>query len=295
MQYESFIKYFAYLRENNLKPEERSEHAFEPEKPGDDYYSFLKGEVTDNMAYLPNFYSLARNLSDLFGLPDGKDKPAKERFACFKEKITPVIGTDKGLLFDLVKAQYYGTLIEDMKFFNDTDKQEIREAFKDNPVFAEVLITESDKLEALVAANRENKESILNDPPQVSREDMFDAILANYKGKVVLVDFWATWCGPCMAAMKTILPIKEEMKGKDVVFLYLTGETSPFAAFTETYPTISGEHYRVSDKQWAYWMNIFEIPGIPTYMIYDRQGNQLLKHVAFPGIDVIRQTIEKGL
>jgi len=111
----------------------------------------------------------------------------------------------------------------------------------------------------------------------------------------VLVDFWATWCGPCMVAMKSILPMKEEMKGKDVVFLYLTGETSPLAAFTKTYPTISGEHYRVSEAQWRYWMNLFEIPGIPTYMIYDRQGNRLDKHLGFPGIDVIKKTIENAL
>ena len=82
---------------------------------------------------------------------------------------------------------------------------------------------------------------------------MFDAILANYKGKVVLVDFWATWCGPCMAAMKEMKPLKDEIKGKDVVFLYLTGETSPLVNFTQTYPTVAGEHYRVSDAQWGYW------------------------------------------
>ena len=89
--------------------------------------------------------------------------------------------------------------------------------------------------------------------------------------------------------------MKEEMKGKDVVFLYLTGETSPLDAFTQAYPTITGEHFRVSEAQWRYWMDTFGIGGIPTYMIYDRQGKQLARHLGFPGVDTIKKGIEKGL
>ena len=183
----------------------------------------------------------------------------------------------------------------DMKFYTGAIKQKIRDAFKDKPVFTEALIAENDKREAFQAANKENKESILNVLPKTSQEKMFDAIIAKYKGKVILVDFWATWCGPCMVAMRSILPMKEEMKGKDVVFLYLTGETSPLNDFTKAYPAITGEHYRVSAAQWSYWMSTFNIPGIPTYMIYDRQGKQISRHLGFPGVDAIRKDIEKGI
>ena len=98
-----------------------------------------------------------------------------------------------------------------------------------------------------------------------------------------------------MVAMKSILPMKEEMKGKDVVFLYLTGETSPLGAFTKTYITITGEHYRVSSDQWRYICDTHDIQGIPTYMVFDRQGKQISRHLAFPGVDVIKRDVEKGL
>ena len=168
---------------------------------------------------------------------------------------------------------------------------------------SDVLISstnETDKIEtseiAPFTAGNINNESVLNELPLlVTQEKLLDVILTKYKGKVVLIDFWATWCGPCMTAMKSMLPMKEEMQGKDVVFLYLTGETSPLTNFTQTYPTITGEHYRVSDAQWRYWMNTFNISGIPTYMVYDRQGNQIARHLGFPGVDAITKSIEKGL
>ena len=45
--------------------------------------------------------------------------------------------------------------------------------------------------------------------------------LADYRGKVVVLDFWATWCGPCIAAMPRLIEIQKRFHDRPVVFLAL--------------------------------------------------------------------------
>ena len=146
-----------------------------------------------------------------------------------------------------------------------------------------------------IAAANAPEEGVAHKLPSVSKEEMFNTILTKYKGKVVVVNFWATWCGPCVQAMRHIKPLKDEMKEKDVVWLYLTGETSNLQSWTRAYPGITGEHYRVSDAQWDYWYKTYSIRGVPTYMVFDRQGQQLSKFTGFPGVAAMKKDIEKGL
>jgi thiol-disulfide isomerase/thioredoxin len=227
-----------------------------------------------------------------FDSSERKDQSPEVKFALFKEKAAPLWGIDTGIFFDLAQLQIYNERIQEMKFYTDTEKEEIKNAFNHCPEYAQSLINENDRIKKLFENSQNNPDVIINETPNVAENKVFDAIIAKYKGKIVVVDFWATWCVPCMEAMETIKPLKTELQAKGVVFLYLTSETSPMSAWKKNIPGIHGEHYRVSGKAWSYWSQQFDIHGIPTYMIYDKNGKQIMKCAGFPGNDAFEKAIK---
>lgn len=108
-------------------------------------------------------------------------------------------------------------------------------------------------------------------------------IFSKYKGKVLYVDFWASWCGPCRNEMPNAAALKEKFAGKDVVFIYLgyRDKTDNWLAARKDLE-IDGEHYLLDDKQIKEAEELFEINGIPHYVIIDKEGKNLAKHAERP-------------
>lgn len=148
-------------------------------------------------------------------------------------------------------------------------------------------------LQAQNAGGGKATASVINSVPTVSNEKLFESITGRYRGKVVLVDFWATWCGPCRMANAAMVPMKEELQGKDIVYVYITGETSPLATWQQMTPDIHGEHYRVSNEQWAYLRQAFAIQGVPSYFILDRKGEVKEDFLGFPGVAKMKEALLK--
>lgn len=125
-----------------------------------------------------------------------------------------------------------------------------------------------------------------------------EEIAKTFKGKVVLIDFWATWCGPCRMAMKQIHDIKPELTEKGVVFAYVTGETSPEADWTKMIADIDGQHYRLTKEQWRDLCESLGIPGIPAYLLLGKDGKPAYDNLSeggYPGSEVLKNNIEVAL
>ena len=126
---------------------------------------------------------------------------------------------------------------------------------------------------------------------EVAADSLLQVITRPYRGKVVLVDMWNTWCGPCMRAMKSLKPLKEELK--EVVYLYIADETSPEGKWKVTIPDIPGIHCRISNEQSTALAKLYEYPGIPTYFVVNREGDISYKATGFPGVEILRNELTK--
>lgn len=112
----------------------------------------------------------------------------------------------------------------------------------------------------------------LNDAKYTSMS--FENILNLYKGKVVYLDFWASWCRPCKNEMPHSLNMQKHFEGKDVVFLYLSSDRDTKAWRNSVAQLkITGENYLVSPKVHNEYNTLFDVRYIPRYVLIDKEGN----------------------
>lgn len=104
--------------------------------------------------------------------------------------------------------------------------------------------------------------------------DEFMAKLAQkHAGKVVYIDFWAPWCGPCRSEFPYAPQLKKKFEGKDVVFVYIcgSGEKNAWENCIKQYK-VDGDHYYIETKTYEGLQKKYSINGIPRFMIMDKQG-----------------------
>lgn len=199
-------------------------------------------------------------------------------------------GTDNGIFFDIVRVI---PLYQSIKNFTPLTEEQISTINTFPSAYREMLTVANAELLAKIEANKKKTGFTVNEAGEVSDEDLFASIISKFSGKVLLVDFWATWCGPCRMANKEMIPMKEELKDKDIVYLYITGETSPLKTWENMIPDIHGEHYRVTAAQWNFLGKSFNVSGVPTYLIIDREGNIKYRQVGFPGVKTMKEELLK--
>ena len=100
-----------------------------------------------------------------------------------------------------------------------------------------------------------------------------DSILSVNKGKVIYIDCWATWCGPCKAEMPNSKVLMKQMAGKEVTFVYICID-SPEKLWKSNLSELQleGQHYFLSDKQSNDFKKLFNVNGVPFYFLIDKNG-----------------------
>ena len=229
-----------------------------------------------------------------FNIPQINDMPVDEWLKVVKNKVKDVVGFDSGLFYDMLAANAYAIQLNYRnKPLTNKQLENIKYYYKDRNCGIEDILIKNNK--EIIKTLESNKDLKINKTPAIAKEKLMDAIIAKYKGKVVLADFWATWCGPCKSAFTDIIPLKKELKGEDVVFVYVSNVTSPKESWEAQIKVIGGEQYYLTADEWEYILNNLGFDSIPTYLLYDRNGVLKNKVTGFPGKDKMHEMIKKIL
>ena len=96
--------------------------------------------------------------------------------------------------------------------------------------------------------------------------------LADFKGKVVLVNFWATWCAPCVREMPGIDKLQAKLGGKDFTVVAVNEDRGGAARARPFIERLGMTHLALYVDSKMAMMRAFKVNGLPTSFLLDREG-----------------------
>jgi thiol-disulfide isomerase/thioredoxin len=144
-----------------------------------------------------------------------------------------------------------------------------------------------------VSACAEPEEECL---PDLDMEDLDGNVWAraDLTGKVVIVNFWATWCRPCLVEIPDLSQLYEDYRDRDLVLLGIMTDSPPEDEYAE-FAKRTGLDYPVV-RATADILRGFELPDVlPTTLVYDRGGRLVFRHQGAVTAEQMSELIDEYL
>ena len=158
----------------------------------------------------------------------------------------------------------------------------------------------NEKYEALSRKDFSNSTNLLstdNLEGITEGEQILRKIIEPWKGKIILIDVWGTWCGPCKEAMKHSQELYERMKPYDMFFLYMannSNETSWKNVINEY--NVTGEnvgHVNLPADQQSAVEDFLKVNSYPSYFLIDREGHLLEVNADPRNLDQFEELVKR--
>lgn len=178
------------------------------------------------------------------------------------------LGDSSQTFFEHLIAIAYLNLLKGGKSLSASEELDVLSYFTDNAIKSSIIYKSEMNSKDILQSNVNYLPFDKSDP------NIFKSLISKYKGKKILIDFWATWCGPCIQGFNELRPLKEKFAEKnDVVFLYLTDESSNYDSWKGYTERLEGEHYLLKKEQFDLIYKENKLKGLPHYMLIDPEGN----------------------
>jgi thiol-disulfide isomerase/thioredoxin len=112
---------------------------------------------------------------------------------------------------------------------------------------------------------------------QFTDGDWRDLTLAAFRGKVVLLNLWATWCGPCREEMPTLDRLQATLGGPDFQVVALSIDQEGIYAVQDFYEELGLEALEVYVDDSMRAASLLGAPGIPATLLIDRDGREIAR------------------
>jgi thiol-disulfide isomerase/thioredoxin len=121
------------------------------------------------------------------------------------------------------------------------------------------------------------------DQPRVVPETHFadeeghDVTLADFRGRVVLLNIWATWCAPCRKEMPTLDRLQAKLGGTDFLVVPLSIDREKVAAVKRFYQDLGLEKLAIYVDQSGKGSRALAVPGVPTTLLINQEGREVAR------------------
>ena len=203
---------------------------------------------------------------------------------------------------EILIAQYLYDFLEEIGEPYSTEKLDLLRKKVHEPYLLNQILQKNNEFIAIAeSAKTKSSSSFMNNEPLkdlTDGEELLQKIIEPYHGSYIYIDIWGTWCGPCKEEMLHVDELKEELKDKDVVYLYLCNRSSDesWRNNIERY-NLDGEHcihYNLPDAQQHAIEQFIGINGYPTYKLVTPNGQLLPGEAPRPSTaKAVRMMIEE--
>lgn len=123
-------------------------------------------------------------------------------------------------------------------------------------------------------------------------EVSFEEVLKQHKGKVTVIEVWASWCSDCIKAMSKVKEMQANNPNVDYVFISMDKAFDKWQVGIEKHE-LKGDHYWATDGMKGKFGKSIDLDWIPRYIVLDKSGHIEIYRAIETDFDKINETLKK--